>query len=524
MRKTKLSLIGVVARTGLMTLLVGLSCGVPPRASAIGPGDADAAIAAFNKAFLVTSGSSAFYKKSLSDSKADGTWVASLDIMGEEDACERTGSAADKTLVNNLCATWLQQTPPGSATQPWKWDGWNDDIGWFTMALARGYQITGNADYLTQAENGFNYAFTRGWDTKWNNGGIWEQQIEYCKNGAHISKETLSNDSLGIVACLLYQSTHDAAYLDKAKQIYDWEWSHLYNAATGQVYTGVDRDGTVDHGTAVYNQGTFVDYANYLYQITGNANYDNDAKKAIDYTKNTMTTGGVISNSAGYLNTWADTFARGLGHFVRDNRQWGAYYPWMAQNANAAWGCRRTDDNIAWNGWGKQTPSDDSLATSKFVSAVAWLQFTPAAPPSAIGGAHFIVSRQNGLAIDNAGLYASPNGAPAGVVLWGLNDGQNQKWDFTQNADGSWNIVSQSSWQAMEDPGSATANGTQIVQGPPDRDANQRWRVAAQPDGSYKIWNTAGGLVLAGSRSSKNGQPLVGRAWNGGTAQRWILK
>ena len=391
MKKIKCLTHAIAAPAALMALLVVF--GLPQRASAIGAGDADASINAYNSAFLVTSGNSAYYKKSLSDSKPDGTWTESLDIMGEEDAYDRTKSAAGKTLVNNLCATWLVNTPPGSADQPWKWDGWNDDIGWFTMALIRGYQITGNPDFLTAAENGFNYAFKRGWDTKWNDGGIWEQQIEYCKNGADVNKGTLSNDSLGIDACLIYQSTHNVTYLNKALQIYGWERSHLYNASTGQINTGVSQDGTVDHGTAVYNQGTFVDYANYLYQFTGNVSYYNDAKGAIDFTKNNLTTNGIISNDAGYLDTWADTFARGLGHFVKDNHQWAAYYPWMVQNANAAWGCRRTDDNIAWNGWTKQTPSDDTLAATKFVSAVAWLQYTPATQPQTIDSVHKVARK-----------------------------------------------------------------------------------------------------------------------------------
>ena len=137
----------------LITLLAVLSVDSPQPASAIGAGDADAAIRAFNHAFLVTSRDSAYYKSSLSKSAEDGTWTASLDIMGEEDAYERTGSAADRALVNNLCATWLKNTPP-----PWTWDGWNDDIGWFSLALIRGYQITGNPVFLTQAEYGFNIA------------------------------------------------------------------------------------------------------------------------------------------------------------------------------------------------------------------------------------------------------------------------------------------------------------------------------------------------------------------------------
>ena len=512
-----------MVQAALVALLMVLGFYLPQRASAIGAEDADTAINAYNSAFLVTTGDSAYYKKSLTDGANDGTWTESLDIMGEEDAYERTGSAAQKALVNSLCNTWLKNTPPGSADKPWSWDGWNDDIGWFSLALVRGYQITGNTNFLTQAENGFNYAFNRGWDTKWNGGGIWEQQIEYCKDPASINKGTLSNDSQGLVACLLYQSTHDVTYLNKALQIYNWEWTHLFNSSTGQVYTGVDRDGTVDRGTAVYNQGTFVEYANYLYQFTGNANYYNDAKRAIDFTKNKLTNGGVLSNSAGYLNTWADTFARGLGHFVRDNRQWDAYYPWMMQNANAAWGCRRIDHNLAWNGWTQQTPNDDSLVVSKFVSAVAWLQYTPATQPNSIGGVHTIVSQWNGLAIDSGGYFSTSNSQIAGIVQKKLSGALSQKWNFTQNADLSWNIISESSWQAMDDPAGSTTIGTQMIQWLPSRAPNQRWQVDRQPDGSYKIWNQGSGLALAAARSATGGWVLVQKGWNNQPEQHWLL-
>ena len=489
MKKTGAALLTIAVQAGLLALCAAFTA----PAAALGAGDADAAIEAFNKAFLVTSDGNTYYKKSLKDSAADGTWLASLDIMAEEDAYDRTGSPAQKALVDDLCRTWLKNTPPGSATEPWKWDGWNDDLGWFSLALVRGYQITGNREFLTQAENGFHYAFGRGWDTKWNDGGIWEQQIEYCKNGAKISKETLSNDSLGLVACLLYQSTHEAVYLNRARQIYDWERSHLFDATTGQVSTGVAQDGTVDHGTAVYNQGTFVDYANYLYQITGKISYYNDAKQAIDFTQSKLTTGGVFSNSAGYLNTWADTFARGLGHFVHDNQQWSAYYPWMLQNADAAWGSRRTDVNLAWNGWTQPTPTDNALVTTKFVSAVAWLQYTPATPSVRMGGmymagVHALVRKQSGMALDSG---------PAGVAQRGRNGEQSQKWSFSQNADGSWNIVNHATWRALDDPSAA-----QVVQSLPSRASSQRWWIAQQPDGTCKIRNQASGLLLGSFGSS----------------------
>lgn len=505
----------IATQIGLMAVIVGLCCGFPQRASAIGPGDADAAFNGFNNAFLVRSGGKTFYKTSINNGTADGFWTQALDIMVAEDAYERTGSTTHKTLVNDLCTTFLQNNPP-----PWTWDGWNDDIGWVSMALARGYQMTGNANFLTQARYGFDMAWARGWDTQYNGGGIWEQQPNMTPPGEPIGKEALSNNSLGKVACLIYQSNHDVWYLDRAKQIYAWVRSHIYNTSTGAVYTGVDRNGVVNTGVAVYNQGTFVDFANYLYQITGDVMYYNDAKRTIDFTRNNLTTNGIITNSAGYLDTWGDEFARGLGHFVRDNRQWSTYYSWMVQNANAIWANRRTDYNITWNGWDQATPYDNNLKVTKFDSAVAWLQFTPATQPSSIAGSHVIVSKVNGIAIDNANL----NGNGAGVVLWGLNYGLTQKWNFTQNADGSWNIVNQSSWKALDVPGGSTANNTQMVQWTPSRETNQRWWVDLQSDGSYRIWNQGSQLSLDSASASTNGSKLIQWGWSGGNQQRWLLQ
>lgn len=480
----------------------------------VNPGNADAAFNAFNNTFLVNSGGQTYYKLSINDNTTDKTFAYALDIMVAEDAYERTGNAAHKTLVNNLCTTFLQKLPP-----PWGWNGWNDDIGWFSIALARGYQMTGTANFLTQARYGFDMAWDRGWDTQYNGGGIWEEQPDGRVN-QKISKEALSNNTLGITACLIYQSNHDKWYLDRATQIYNWMRLNLYNASNGQVYTGIDRSNVVDDGRAVYNQGGFVEYANLLYQITGNVMYYNDAKRAIDFVRNNMTNGGIISNNASHLNTWADEFARGLGHFVRDNRQWDTYYPWMAQNAAAIWNNRRPDLNITWNGWDQPTPTTD-LITNQFVSAVAWLQYTPASKPNNIAGTHTIVSKVGNMAIDNAGLI--DNGT--GIVQWGAGNNQNQKWNFTQNEDGSWNIISQSSWKALDLPNSNVANGTQPVQWASNRAANQRWWVDLQTDGTYRIWSqVAGGGSLDNSNSTVNGYKLIEWGWSGGDQQRWQLR
>lgn len=505
----------LVTFTGLMALLLVLGCGLPQRASAIGSGDADTAFNAFNAAYLVSSGGQTYYTHSLSNRSNDGTWTEALSIQGAEDAYERTGTIANQALVNNLCATFLSLNPA-----PWSWDGYNDDIGWNSLVLIRGYQMTGNASLLNGAEAGFNFAFNRGWDTASNGGGIWEQQPNMTPAGQTVDKEALSNDSLCLVALMIYQSTGDTSYLNKAEQIYNWVWGTIFVPGTGQVETGVTPNGTVNTGTALYNQGTFIDVAALLYKITGNGNYLRDAQNAVSFARNNLLSNGICSNSAGYLNTWAPEFARGLGHLVRWNPSLlNTYYTFMTNNANAAWGCRRTDRNVSWNAWTQQTPTSSDVLANWDVGMVAMLQFTPPIN-NPIYGTHLMTNKLTGMAIDNAGSTAQKSG----IVQWGVNGGPSQKWTFTQNSDTSWNIVSAVSGQALDDPGGSTTNGTQMIQWPETGASNQRWWVDQQSDGSYKIWNQSCNDALDGSSSTANNFPLIQWGWNGQPQQLWLLQ
>ncbi|KAL8758370.1 MAG: hypothetical protein Q9199_001545 [Rusavskia elegans] len=489
-----------------------------PAALGLGQDDAESMYKAFNNVFLTRSGNAVFYKSAINKAERDGTWSASLDILGAEDAYERTGDPEKKTLVNELLTTWLDYTPT-----PWSWDGWNDDIGWFSLALIRGYQMTGNQRFLDAAKYGFDYAFGRGWDTQYNGGGIWEENPEYAAREnppKQATKEALANDSLGKVACMIYQSTHDAAYLQKSQQIYAWVSTNLFNHSTGQINTGIAQNGHVDTGSAAYNQGTFVDYAHLLFITTGNREYYADAKFALDFGRNNITVNGIFSNNQGYLNTWADEFARGAGHFVRDNRLWDTYHAWMKSNAEAILQNRRSDLGITWNAWDQATPSDDSLTTNKFVSAMAWLQFTPAEQPNEIGGIHVIVNQETRSAIDSGGKYSNGDA----VVQWGVNDSLNQRWLLTQNSDSSWNIVNLASWKSLDCPGGKDADDLAMVQWASSREDNQRWWIDRQDDGGYKIWNQASGKALDGGSSADNGAALVQVGWNGSAQQRWVLQ
>ncbi len=506
----------VMLRFGVMALLVGSCCLLPQSASAITPGDADTAINSFNAAFLVNSGGQTYYKRALNDNASDGTWTLALDIMGMQDAYERTGLPAHRTLVNNLCTSFLQINPP-----PWSWDGWNDDIAWFCIALARGYQMTGTTNFLTQAEYGFNYVFNRGWDTQYNGGGIWEHQPNYPGTEPH-RKEALSNNTMGKLACMLYQSTGNLYYRDKAIQIYNWSRSHIYNPNNGQVYTGVFPDGSINQGTAVYNQGTFIDFANLMHKVTGQVSYYNDAIKAVDFTRTNLTTNGIISNNAGYLNTWADEFARGLGHLVRDNPQlWATYHPFMLANANAAWNSRRTDLNLAWNGWTQQTPNDPAMQPTKAVSAVAMLQFTPAVQPVNPIGVRSVINKHSGLALENP-AFSTANGTI--MDQWGYNGGANQRWNIVRNSDATFTFLNVHSGLALDNPGS-TANGAKMVQWGSNGGNNQRWILTPGSDGAYRIVNKFSSLTLeVPGYSTTNGTQIDQWGYDGGAHQRWGLQ
>lgn len=486
-----------------------------PLALGIDPARADAAINGFNNAFLVRSGGRTFYKTSLSNGSADGFWTLALDIQGMEDAYERTRSAEHRTLVNDLCTSFLQNNAP-----PYSWDGWNDDIAWVGLMLARGYQITGTANLRTQAEYCFNFVYNRGWDTQYNGGGIWEQQPNMTPAGEPINKEALSNNSTGKLGCMLYQMTGNQEYLTKAQRIYDWSWSHLFDANTGQVFTGIDRNNVVNKGTAVYNQGTFIDFAAILYKITGNGNVFRDAQRATDFVRNNLTNNGIITNNAGYLNTWADEFARGLGHLCQDNPQlWNTYGDWMVQNANAIWNNRRTDYNVTWNGWDQPTTTANTLTPTKCVSAVAWLQFTPKSGGIISGTTYSIISKSSGKAMD---VKAASTADGANVQQWTDGRGANQRWVVASVGNNAYSITAVHSNKCLDLAGGSSANGTNILQWGWNGGDNQRWLLQPDGQGYYTIVSVASGRAIdVDGGSATNGANVL--QWNihGGDNQKW---
>lgn len=488
------------------------------QAAAIAPSDADAAITAYNNAFLVTSGGNTFYKAALNNTDPDGFWTLALSIQGMMDTYERTGTTAHRNLVNSLSTSYLQIHPP-----PYDWDSWNDDVAWVGLMLARGHQMTGTANLRTQAEYCFNFIYNRGWDTQYNGGGIWEQQPNMVPAGTEIIKEALSNNPTGKLACMLFQITGNTTYRDKAVQIYNWSRSRLFNESTGEVYRGIYQDNSLSKGPAVYNQGAFIDFAAYLHKITGNVQYLNDAIKAVDYVRNNMTTGGIISNTNTGLKTWADEYARGLGHLCKWNPQlWNTYHTFMLNNVNAIWSNRRTDLNLTWNGWAQLTPNSSSAVPTHYVSALAMLQFTPPINPaggSLANGTYKLINRGSGLALDASG-GGTANGTP--LIQYGYQGGNNQKWILTNLGNGQYSLRNLGSGRSIDVNAASVIPGAAGILYDYQSAANQRFTIGSPASGYYSLFFQHDYQVLDVSAGSTSPNATVVQwGYNGGANQQW---
>ena len=103
-----------------------------------------------------------------------------------------------------------------------------------TIGCARAYELTGETFYKEQAEHHFKLVFDRAWNDDLGGGLLWKTD-QTCKNAC-------INGPAAIAGCLLYRITKEEDYLEKAKQIYQWQLDTLCqgNGAVSVSYTHLD--------------------------------------------------------------------------------------------------------------------------------------------------------------------------------------------------------------------------------------------------------------------------------------------
>ena len=261
--------------------------------------------------------------------------------------------------------------------------GWfiYDDIQWWTITLARAYELFKVDEYLTLSEAAFSrvwYGSPRVKDTgsyadpsKDLGGGMfWQWQPIECAdpNKADHGKMSCINFPTVIAAMILYNNipseriadpsplefknsanetvcrpayhTKDF-YLEKGKEIYAWGVKNLFDVNNGRVADSKHGGQNPDWKTHVYNQSTFIGASCLLYKVTNDQIYLSNAIKAADYVVNEMSKEYSLLpfETGAEQGIYTAIFAQYMDLLVNDCRQ-EKYRSFLERNIAIGWSNR----------------------------------------------------------------------------------------------------------------------------------------------------------------------------------------
>jgi hypothetical protein len=462
--------------------------------------NANAAYDAFLRAFMVKANGQTYIVDGLNKRDRAYFWGQGFMITAIEDAYERTKTADRKQLINDLLTSFLTKE-----TSDWSWNSWNDDIAWVTIACIRGYQITGNTAFKDAAIKNWNFAFDRGWDNVIG-GGIWENMDKY-------TKASLSNDPMIIAGTFIYESTGDASYLNKCKQIYNWvRSSGIYDATTGVVNEAKVNDGSMQYSDNAYNTGSFINAAAALYKITKDPQYLNDAILSANH----------VVNKFGVMNQEADGCARGIAKLARENNLGDKYYPWLVRQCIASWNNRGLYTNITNNDWRNPTPAGTGEQFAmQCISAVTVQAVTPETKVVTVAdGTYKLLVRSGGQAF-NAVDAGTANNTTLNVADY--NGGNNQRWTLTSLGDGIYKFIGAGSGRSLNVSGNSGDDNAKVILWDYNEAGNEKIYLSSPANGYYAIYFVNSGKVIYVAGIGKD-VSIVQSAFTGDDKQQWQFK
>src|ERR1035437_5962449 len=186
-------------------------------------GDATIAYKAFNDFFYSTPAK--LYYSTTKQDKLAAIWTQAVYWDLAMDVYERNHKKSQLNFINDIYQGGYNQYDGYNWNNSTKWFIY-DDMMWWIMALARAHEITGNQIYLQKAIEGFNHVWEGSYD-KVDGGMFWDFK--------HSGKNACINYPTVIAAMRLYKITGDESYLTKAKSVYAWSRTNLFNSTNGRV-------------------------------------------------------------------------------------------------------------------------------------------------------------------------------------------------------------------------------------------------------------------------------------------------
>ncbi len=251
--------------------------------------------------------------------------------------------------------------------------GWfiYDDIMWWTITLARAYELFGDKEYLKLSEGSFSrvwYGSDKVGDSgsydKENGGMFWQWQPirNPAPNKFGDGKMACINFPTVVAALTLYNNVPErrkqssestpkyqtkAQYLEKGREIYAWGVENLMDKKTGRIADSRHGNGSPAWKAHVYNQASFIGASVLLYKATGEKSYLDNAILAADYTFNTMSSEQKILPFERGIEQGIYTaiFAQYIAMLVYDCGQ-TQYVPYLERTINCGWANRDKTRNV----------------------------------------------------------------------------------------------------------------------------------------------------------------------------------
>ena len=184
-----------------------------------------------------------------------------------------------------------------------------------------------------------------GWDEKLGGGIYWCEQKKTSKN-------TCSNAPATVLCMKLYNITKDKTYLDQAYKVYNWTKNNLRDSEDFVYWDNITLDGEVNKAKYTYNSGQMILAGVMLYQESGDKQYLEDAQKTAKGAYERFTSINDKTKSRFYTaSPWFNVILlRGLTALYKIDGNY-EYIKTMADNATYAWKNNRDKNGFLDNDW-----------------------------------------------------------------------------------------------------------------------------------------------------------------------------
>lgn len=226
-----------------------------------------------------------------------------------------------------------------------------DDEAWWALACLRAYELTGREEYLRRAVDLWG-DIKQGYSADLG-GAIW------WRKDRHQEKNACINGPAAIIAARMYDLFGKSEDLEMARKLYAWIEDNLLSPSN-LVWDHVTESGVV-YWTFTYNQGTFIGAAVWLYKVTGEQGYLEQAKRVADAVIKLMTDDdGVLKEKGnGDGGGFKGIFIRYLLSLTRElpEADRRPYKEFILANAESAWNKARTDEGLFGSSWAGPAPT-----------------------------------------------------------------------------------------------------------------------------------------------------------------------